>query len=270
MERDGPAPIPGHAALRWELDAPVEVALVVADLHLGLGFTGTQGLAPAEAAARAMADELLELAASQGARLLFVAGDVKHPIVGASAPVRRLVFDFFSTLLREGLRTTVIPGNHDIGLAPLLPREVELSAPSGLRRGSVGIFHGHRWPTRRVLAARTLLCGHLHPGFRLAAGSSHEGGKHRVWVRTELAPARPRRGVAHPLRAHDVIVLPAFNPLAGIEALNRQAPARHRSFLVHRFLARGSSRAYLLDGTDLGVIPGWEAPPARPRPTPAR
>lgn len=51
-----------------------------------------------------------------------------------------------------------------------------------------------------------------------------------------------------------MIVLPAYNPLAGTEALNRQRPARGRTFLYHRFLSQGSARAYLLDGTDLGPL----------------
>ena len=63
------------------------------------------------------------------------------------------------------------------------------------------------------------------------------------------AGARPRR-----FTAKELIVLPAFHPLAGREALNRQRPRRSRSFLFGRFLGEGSARAYLLDGTDVGPI----------------
>ncbi|MGI0068494.1 MAG: hypothetical protein ACREB9_08865, partial [Thermoplasmata archaeon] len=50
------------------------------------------------------------------------------------------------------------------------------------------------------------------------------------------------------------VVLPAYNPVAGTEALNRERPGRGRSFLYRRFLAHGTVRAYLLDGTDVGSI----------------
>ena len=67
-----------------------------------------------------------------------------------------------------------------------------------------------------------------------------------------------------------MIVLPAFNPLAGTEALNRGRPRLSRSFLFHRFVARGSARAYLLDGTDLGPIPTGRSsePLGEPRESP--
>ncbi|HYA54318.1 MAG TPA: hypothetical protein VEG42_01785, partial [Thermoplasmata archaeon] len=56
------------------------------------------------------------------------------------------------------------------------------------------------------------------------------------------------------IAAREVVILPAFNPIAGTEALNRERPARGRSFLYRRFLTRGVVRAYLLDGTDLGEL----------------
>ena len=51
-----------------------------------------------------------------------------------------------------------------------------------------------------------------------------------------------------------MIVLPAFNPIAGVEALNRRRVSPGRSFLFARFLSKGPARAYLLDGTDLGLV----------------
>jgi metallophosphoesterase superfamily enzyme len=122
---------------------------------------------------------------------------------------------------------------------------------------NVGIFHGHCWPSNRVLRAPRLVVGHLHPGFRLAPSPDDAEGKRRCWVRLELPPpsARPRRRRRHSVvRASELIVLPAFNPLAGVEALNRERPARGRTFLYGRFLSQGVARAYLLDGTDLGPL----------------
>jgi uncharacterized protein len=265
----GPVPVPGHALLALEGERRTTPALAVADLHLGLGIAGAEGLGVAEATARQMAAEIVAVGEERRIRRVIVVGDAKHPIVGAPPPVARIVFDFFSTLLRRRFEVTVVLGNHDVGLARLLPREVSLRSARGWRRGSVGLFHGHAGPDAEVLRAPTLVAGHLHPGFRLAPGSSDEGGKHRCWVRTELAggsaAAQARR--ASPQR---LVVLPAFNPLAGIESLNRSAPARGRTFLVRRFVAPGRSRAYLLDGTDLGELPTWGVPRSPPRARPGR
>jgi metallophosphoesterase superfamily enzyme len=265
MDRASPRPVPGRPAL-FLPEIPGSPALVaVSDLHFGLGFSEEGGLGLAESQARAMVDELLGIVEATGAGGVVIAGDAKHPIVGAPPPVGRILFDAFSTLLSEQLTVRLVPGNHDVGIARHLPREVIVGPSGGWRRGSVGLFHGHAWPPPEVLRAETLVAGHLHPGFRLASGPPPEGGKQRCWVRTELPPPRSRRRSRRRILARELLVLPAFNPLSGIESLNKRAPRGGRTFLVHRFLAPGRSRAYLLDGTDVGELPSWGAPttPAR-------
>jgi hypothetical protein len=154
-----------------------------------------------------------------------------------------------------------------VGIVRHLPSEVTVHPATGVVRDAVGIFHGHRWPSDEVLRSPRLVAGHLHPGFRLAPTAEDPEGKRRCWVRVELPPPLAPSGRARrhaELAAREIVVLPAFNPLSGTEALNRQRPARGRSFLYRRFLARGSARAYLLDGTDLGplAIPRESGPPS--------
>jgi uncharacterized protein len=259
-----PRPVPGHAALRLPATRTRPVELAVADLHVGLGVSGRTGLGLAEATAREMASEILTIAERERARGVISVGDSKHPIVGSQAHVARLLFQLFATLLEGDLEVRLIRGNHDVGIDRHLPREVEILPALGLRRGEIGLFHGHGWPDERVLRAKRLVVGHLHPGYRLARSEGPAGaGKFRCWVRTDLSGYRPSpRARRHVLRSKEVIVLPAFNPLAGIESLNLRRPAQHRSFLVDRFLAPGQSRAYLLDGTDLGPL---RFPEPRPR-----
>jgi metallophosphoesterase superfamily enzyme len=270
----GLAPIPGAPVLLLRPDGDDPPTLILADLHLGLGASVDRPAGPPEASAPTMARRLVTLAQAVGARRVVIAGDVKHPIVGTPPALRPVVFDFFAALLREGLHMEVVLGNHDVGLTRHLPREVVVHPAAGVVLDGVGIFHGHCWPSNRVLRAPRLVVGHLHPGFRLAPSPDDPLGKRRCWVRLELPPAPPpsRRRRRHAVvRASELVVLPAFNPIAGTEALNRQRPARGRSFLYQRFLSRGTARAYLLDGTDLGVLtlprPTVRAPraPAAPR-----
>jgi metallophosphoesterase superfamily enzyme len=234
-------------------------ALVVADVHLGLGSTPERPLGPPEATAERMAEELVDLSRATGSECVVIAGDVKHPIVGTPPSLRPVVFDFFSELLRADLDVELVLGNHDVGVVRHLPREVRVHPASGLLRGDVGIFHGHRWPSNTVLRAPRLVAGHLHPGFRLAPTAEFPEGKRRCWVRLERPgspspPRRARRRLHIEPRAREVVILPAFNPIAGTESLNRERPARGRSFLYRRFLDGGVARAFLLDGTDLGVL----------------
>jgi len=252
-------PVPDTPALVVEPTGRVtERAVVVADVHLGLGSTPERPLGPPEAAADLLADHLVRIARSTHSGTVIVAGDAKHPIVGTPPMLRPVVFDFFAELLREGMEVELVLGNHDVGIVRHLPREVVVHPASGVVRGEVGIFHGHRWPSNQVLRARRLVAGHLHPGFRLAPTAEDPEGKRRCWVRVERPPTeRPpshRRKLHVDPRAREIVVVPAFNPDAGTEALNRERPARGRSFLYRRFLSLGEARAYLLDGTDVGGL----------------
>jgi uncharacterized protein len=232
--------------------------VVVADLHLGLGALRDRPGGPPEGSPERLVERAMDALDRAGARHLVIAGDVKHPIVGTPPALRPLLFDFFGRLIEEGHTVEVVLGNHDVGLTRWLPREVEVHPATGIVRYGLGIFHGHRWPSNAVLRSPAVVAGHLHPGFRLAPTADDPSGKRPCWVRVRREPAslRKRRRRRHaPLTAREVVILPPFNPLAGIEALNRERPARGRSFLFGRFLADGEARAYLLDGTDLGRIP---------------
>ncbi len=206
----------------------------------------------------------MRTARAESARGIVIAGDVKHPIFGSPAPLRPVIFRFFAELLGAGLDVDVVLGNHDVGLVRDLPREVTVHPSTGAVFDGVGVFHGHRWPSEEVLSSDRLLAGHLHPGYRLAPSDTHPRGKERCWVRVlfpEAAPPRRRtRRLRRPL-GREMVVLPAFNPIAGCEALNRRRPGPGRSFLFARFLALGPARAYLLDGTDIGPIPTLSAGP---------
>jgi metallophosphoesterase superfamily enzyme len=242
--------------------------LVVADVHLGLGSSPERPLGPPEGSADRLADRLVGLARASRADTVLIAGDAKHPIVGTPAALRPVVFDFFAELLREGFPAELVLGNHDVGIVRHLPREVVVHPPTGVVRAGVGIFHGHRWPSNPVLRAPRLVAGHLHPGFRLAPTADDTEGKRRCWIRVERSlpgPAPPRRRRHLARQAREIVILPAFNPIAGTEALNRDRPARGRSFLYRRFLADGVARAYLLDGTDLGVLTTRDATGLRPK-----
>jgi uncharacterized protein len=264
------APIPDRPALELsERPSGRDGTIVLADVHLGLGSSDAPTSVPPAALARTMAWDLVSLGRDRRARGFLLVGDVKHPIVGTPAALRPVIFDFFSTLLHEGFSAEVILGNHDVGLTRWLPREVVVHPARGLVRSGVGFFHGHRWPSNPVLRAERLVVGHLHPGYRFAPTEEAPAMKQRCWVRVALTPptAKRKRTQRHgPVLARELIVLPAFNPIAGCEALNRERPARGRSFLLHRFLSRGVARAYLLDGTDVGeVLTGSRSAPRSAR-----
>jgi metallophosphoesterase superfamily enzyme len=231
-----------------------DTTLVIADVHLGYGATRERPEGPPGATVDDLAQQVLSAVRSAGAGTLVIAGDVKHPIVGIPPGLRPGVRRFFATLVAADLSVEIVPGNHDVGLRRNLPPSVRLHSPEGILHRGVGVFHGHRWPSEEVRAAARIVAGHLHPGVRLAPTPDDPHGKRRCWVR--VAPDRSRTTPSRGPSASEVIVLPAFNPIAGIEALNREKPRRSRSFLVGRFLSGGPARGFLLDGTDIGILAG--------------
>ncbi len=230
--------------------------LAFADLHLGLGAGERRADGPPEASSHRMVEGLLEVARERSAAGFVVAGDVKHPVVGTPRPLRPIIFNFFAGLLAEGYSVDLVLGNHDPGLVPHLPREVKVHSSKGAVLRGVGFFHGHRWPNKELFSMERLVVGHLHPGYRLAPTPEASQSRHRCWVRVEYPPGWTPGGDRSKTRpkVRELVVLPAFNPLAGIEALNHERPARFRTFLLRRFLNPGVSRAFLLDGTDLGTL----------------
>jgi uncharacterized protein len=258
-------PVPDSPILLLRTPGEARPWLLLADTHIGLSAPARSAGGPPGASAEAMADVIVRVARQTRARGVFHLGDVKDPIVGTPPQLRKPIFDFFGRILSEGLRVELVLGNHDAGLVRHLPREVRVHPASGVARYGVGMFHGHRWPGPGVLGARSLVAGHLHPGVRLAPAASGTAPKQRCWVRVRFRSPTPKRDGPSPARkfaARQMIVLPPFNPIAGTEALNRDRPARGRTFVYREFLGRGTARAYLLDGTDLGeIIPA----PAFPR-----
>lgn len=243
--------------------------MIVSDIHLGLGGSPDRPSGPPEGSGSILAEDLTRIAKAVSADRVLIAGDVKHPIVGTPPALRPVVFDFFGRLLADGLATELVLGNHDGGIVPHLPREVEVRPAEGVVRDGIGIFHGHRWPSEAVLRSPRLVAGHLHPGYRFAPTAEDPVGKRRCWVRAEIPPSPVSRRRSRSTRvpnAREIVILPAFNPLAGTEALNRERPARIRTFLYRRFLTLGTARAYLLDGTDLGPLPIPRSEPPSPVP----
>ena len=73
---------------------------------------------------------------------LLIIGDVKFTVVTTEPGEWHDIPDFFTELQRHVSDISVIRGNHDANLEPLLPENVKLRPPAGIVVGDVGLFHG--------------------------------------------------------------------------------------------------------------------------------
>ncbi|ELZ00550.1 metallophosphoesterase [Natrialba asiatica] len=263
-------------------DLGTERALLVADYHAGYeaGLRYERGVdVPSHAPERR--ERLSSLIERTDPDRLVVLGDLMHSIGDPGGAERAELEVLFESEPLRSLDVTIVKGNHDgaietwlepaDGTAPptgppagsvtivsgdgiALGSE---SASTGTGTGTVGVCHGHTWPSRAVLDSAVVCLGHEHPCVRLedeVGGSRVE----RVWLRGRLDPDpfRDHFGATLPWLADDspaeppqIIVLPAFNELVGGTWVNLP----EQSFLSP-FLPDGlaDGEAYLLDGTRLG------------------
>ncbi len=246
----GIQPIPDAAALL------ADDALVVADLHIGkeeelreAGFT-----LPSQA--RKMGDRVVALLEEHAPRRLVVLGDLKHQFPKSTGLERREVPRFFDRV--EGLvsEVHVVMGNHDGNIAHILPRGVTLHGAEGFRHGTIGLAHGHAWPSPEVMESQVLLMGHNHPTLLFP---DRLGFRHirRCWIRAPFAGAADRYAAL----PKETVILPAFNPFSGGTTMN-ETGSRHLGPLLNAGLVdMPEAQVYLLDGLHLGrlgdmMVPG--------------
>jgi hypothetical protein len=263
-------PVPDAPAAIARLDGAE--ALVIADYHAGIeaGLRYERGVElPSQADARR--DRLLALLDRTDPDRLVVLGDLGHRVGDPRGPEAEELTALVAAVT-DRVPLTLVPGNHDGGVAALIGPEgdsstadrpenedrpewadaVTVAESDGVRDGGVGFCHGHTWPARDLLSARTICIGHEHPTVSLTdeVGVSR---KERAWLRGQLRPDpfAAEYGIEVddlPWGAPELIVFPAFNDRSGGNPLS--ADDQFLSPFLPAALDGGE--AYLLDGTRLG------------------
>jgi metallophosphoesterase superfamily enzyme len=211
---------------------------------------------------------------------LVILGDVKYTVVSSEMGEWRDIPEFFKKLENCTGKISIVRGNHDANLEPLLPEKVELLPATGAVIGNVGVFHGHKWPSPALLGCKTLVMGHLHPVvvFRDPTGCKMT---RQVWMRANLdgeslaktllqkshikivgsVDETLRKHFGIKVRASELYIMPSFNDFLGGRPINESKPKREigAEALIGPVLRSeavdvGASELYLLDGTFLGTL----------------
>jgi putative SbcD/Mre11-related phosphoesterase len=244
-------PVPGDPAA--VADCGTERALVVADYHAGIevGLRYERGVE-----LRSDADERRERLCSLCDRTapdrVVVLGDLIHRIGDPGQGERDEVAALLDALDARDVPLTLVPGNHDGGVADAYGDRMVVADSGGLRLGDVGFVHGHTWPDPAVLGARTVCMGHEHPQVRLE--DEVGGGRaEKAWLRGPLrrAPFDDHVGAAFEWGDPELVVFPAFNDRSGGTWINVEGQDFLSPFLPDAL--GDDAEAYLLDGTRLGA-----------------
>ncbi|MFB6101237.1 MAG: metallophosphoesterase [Haloplanus sp.] len=248
-------PVPGSPAA--VADCGDERALVVADYHAGIeaGLRYERGV-ELRSNADVRRSRLLALCDRADPDRVVVLGDLVHRIGDPGTGERDEVGTLLDALDARDTPLTLVPGNHDGGVADAYADRMAVRDSGGTRLGDVGFVHGHTWPDRATLGAATLCIGHEHPRVRLE--DEVGGGRtEKAWLRGRLraAPFADHFGVdpaalAWPDPAPELIVFPAFNDRSGGTWINAETETFLAPFLPDALDV--DAEAYLLDGTRLG------------------
>lgn len=254
-----------------------ERILVASDFHLGLEYELAKMGINIPYQTERILGELLSLIRENNPERLLLIGDIKHGVPITSFQERREIHRFFSALLDEVEAIDVIRGNHDGNLQQLVPEGVVIHPSRGLILGEdyrVAAFHGHAWPSPRLMGADLMVMGHNHPTVLLRTPLGIRASQ-RVWVKGGCSGASLARafleqaGLApgdDPLNAFtlhfkvdvknpELILMPAFNDLLGGLPINFEPQEN----LLGPLLRSGALNiddfeVYLLDGTYLGKV----------------
>jgi hypothetical protein len=254
--------------------------MALADLHIGWEMSLSAKGIHVPAQTPKLLKRLIDLLSEYEPDELLVLGDVKHTVATAEKMEWHDIPDFFNALKKRVQRISVIRGNHDGTLEPLLPEGIEVLPATGVAFDGVGFFHGHQWPSPALLKCKTLVMGHVHPvvvfrdpaGFRVTrqvwVKANCDGSKlsevllrkHRITVERSAEETFYKLYGMKP-KASQLFIMPSFNDFLGGKPLNaRRAVGNSKTEVVTGPVLRSeavdmrAAEAYLLDGTLLGTI----------------
>jgi len=226
-----------------------ERVLVAADLHLGLEHELWLGGVSIPSQTEKILARLLGFLEEIKPDRLLLLGDIKHNVPRTSWQEKREIPKFLRRLC-DRAAVEIVPGNHDSNLADMAPPGVRGRPSSGFVLDGVGYFHGHTWPDEKVVRAKALVTGHLHPAIRLQDPLGHSSSR-SVWAKTRLLSRAVQEHYGF-VGDSEIIVAPAFNHLCGGLPLNEPVEEMRGPLLA--MADWENARLYLLDGTDLGTL----------------
>jgi putative SbcD/Mre11-related phosphoesterase len=271
-------PLPPHPAALMKTQKTR--IMVIADLHIGWEMSLSDKGIHVPTQMPKLLKKLTNLISIYKPEKLLILGDVKHTVATAEIGEWHDVPDFFSELKNQTQEISIIRGNHDGNLEPLLPENIKILSATGITIGEVGFFHGHRWPSPTLLKCRTIVMGHVHPvvAFRDPAGFRIT---RQVWVKancngTRLAETLLQKNkikiketpegtlLKHykiKPRTSQIFIMPSFNDLLGGRPLNeRKFGGKSENERIVGPVLRSetvdmkNAETYLLDGTFLGTL----------------
>jgi putative SbcD/Mre11-related phosphoesterase len=229
--------------------------LVIADLHIGIEYEFFRSGIIIPSQTENIKRKISMLIKMTRPKKIILLGDLKHKVPGMSFQEMREIPEFADFLSRKA-KLEIVPGNHDTELKKALNKKIKIHPNRGvfLPEEKVYLAHGHAWPSDKFLNAEYVVIGHNHPQIEF---KNKLGFRWRlpVWVKAGLN--RKKIQARYKTKAKDLpklIIMPAFNELAGGYPVNRKDGKEEFIGPLIKCMDANSAKLYLLDGTYLGNL----------------
>ncbi|MEM5772937.1 MAG: metallophosphoesterase [Candidatus Aenigmatarchaeota archaeon] len=229
-----------------------EKALVIAELHLGLEHElFKKGITILPQRGKFQQD-LERLSKITKAKTLIIIGDIKHKVPGMSIREERELPKFLDWL-KEKFKVILVKGNHDAEIEQIVPKGIEVYGSRGLKLGKYGFFHGHAWPSKRLLECDYIFLAHLHPAIEFKDKFGFRNIE-QVWVKGKIDAKKVRKKYKLKKTGKlNVIIMPTFNQMLGSMNISKLVESEE-SGIISKLMNLENSKIYLLDGTFLGHL----------------
>lgn len=221
--------------------------VVIADLHIGIENELQQQGLHASTQLSQMWYMIRKICNDYNPKIIVLLGDIKHSIPLTPFHEKKQLQSFFKDLTKYAT-IQVIPGNHDGNIQWYLTNDIILHESDGVVIDSLAFVHGHRWPKESLMNASYLLMGHTHPTVMLQDRLKYESYE-SCWIRTRLDPEKTKEHYSTFNEDLELIVIPAFNPLCGGLAVNKDGIMGPMNTIVDQ----DKNEYFLLDGSYLGT-----------------
>jgi len=228
-------------------------SFVISDLHIGVEYElGKSGIRIHKQIEK-FSETINRLAELTNASQLIILGDVKHKVPGMTIQEIKDIPKFFEHLKTVFKKVIVAQGNHDADLHYILPDGVKLYSSKGFKIGKYGFFHGHAWPSKKLMQCDYLFMGHIQPSVQFKDKLGYRS-RQQVWLKGKLnSEVIKKKYKIISTGKLNIIILPAFNSLLGslniMEKGDLSGP-----LLTSKAMNLDEMRTYLLDGTYLGIL----------------
>jgi len=221
--------------------------LVIADLHIGIETELREMGLQAPSQTESMTKRLISFFKMYDPKEIILLGDIKHNIPSSTIQERIDVKRFLENIQQYG-STHILPGNHDGNISKLLTPDILLHPSSGFVYENIGFVHGHRWPSDEIMQCEHIVIGHTHPIIMLTDRLGYKTFE-PCWLKGQFIKDNIKERYPDSTNPN-IIVMPAFNPLCGGIAINKEP------FIgpFGKIVDITNAEVYLLDGSYLGKV----------------